>query len=448
MAQEPGHPSNILVVAQKDLLPADCDIGCSVAFEFVKGPSPTGFCAWQTSASACVQVLESCEALSGGFAAQSLNALVAKKLMSGKYGALVVVGVYGCTLDLLRVSSQLHIPAYLSVDESAHQRILDIAPDLAEWTQAWVHSCLHKASGVHLGQVSQDTWASFTQVKSNMLPTMEALLDAAKASAATLSLQPFDYDTYELLSRDHSLLTAMQQPDANLFAGCQKVLDLGCGVGIFLDVLRRSGIEAVGVERSPGIVQYGQEMGLEIVETDAVEYIKHCTDQYDGIYCSHFVEHLPIELVQQLLEGMSRALTDGGVLVLAFPDPESIRSQLLGFWRDPEHVRFYHPELITNICAALGLELQWSSYDDQPHEVVPFSMSPPPLELPQPSRKYNLWQRLLRKLGIALASDLMYERSVQDQVNANMQQRTERLWAVNRTWAWNDNVILKLIKRP
>jgi hypothetical protein len=52
-----------------------------------------------------------------------------------------------------------------------------------------------------------------------------------------------------------------------------------------------------------------------------------------------------------------RAVEPGGTVVLVFPDPESIRSQLLGFWRDPEHVRFYHPDLIELMARAHGLGL-------------------------------------------------------------------------------------------
>jgi hypothetical protein len=43
------------------------------------------------------------------------------------------------------------------------------------------------------------------------------------------------------------------------------------------------------------------------------------------------------------------------VFVAVFPNPESVRMQLSGFWKDPEHVRFYHADLIGAVCAHYGL---------------------------------------------------------------------------------------------
>jgi O-antigen chain-terminating methyltransferase len=65
---------------------------------------------------------------------------------------------------------------------------------------------------------------------------------------------------------------------------------------------------------------------------DAISFVSKLNDYCDGIYCSHFVEHLPIEVLDRLVQGVSSALVSGGVAVFVFPDPESIRSQLLGFW--------------------------------------------------------------------------------------------------------------------
>ncbi|MFT4615602.1 MAG: SAM-dependent methyltransferase, partial [Bacteroidia bacterium] len=246
---------------------------------------------------------------------------------------------------------------------------------------------------------------------------------------------------------------------------------LACGVGIFLDCLRREGINAQGVERDERIARYARGMGLDVKTGDALEFLERSSGNYDGVYCSHFVEHLPVESVQELLEQFARTLAPGGVLVLVFPDPESIRSQLLGFWRDPEHVRFYHPELISAMAVAAGLELEWSSYDEQPHRVVPFSEDPP--QIPQYSvfpslesgaaqqRSGGLLDKIFRKLGLAQESQLRQlearlgswsealQQESERQLAASrvLEERTSQLWDINRTWAWNDNVTLKLRKQ-
>ncbi|MDO3385237.1 methyltransferase domain-containing protein [Gilvimarinus sp. SDUM040013] len=417
-------------------------------FEFTSSKSPTGLAAWLSDREDVYFVAQHCASLSGGFASQSLNAVVAKKLMSGRYAGLFVHDVYGCTIDLLRVASQLGLPCVISLNERSCGAIADATKE----ARSWVSACLSKAAIVSAPEQYKQMLGEMGVTNYVGPLASEALVEAAIRDVATSKPLKFDYDTYELLSRDHSLLAAMQAPDAKLFQGCERVLDLGCGVGLFLDLLRKSRIYGVGVERSPGIVEYGREMGLDIIEADAVQYIQNNNEKFDGIYCSHFVEHLPVELVQSLLEGMSQTLERNGVLVLVFPDPESIRSQLLGFWRDPEHVRFYHPELITNMCAALGMELEWSSYDIQPHEIVPFTLNPPPLHesTAQEPLKYSLWERVLKKLGLSLNKDYQALRNQlgdQRKVNQDLAARTDQLWAVNKTWAWNDNVVLKFRKR-
>ncbi len=279
----------------------------------------------------------------------------------------------------------------------------------------------------------------------------------------------YDYSIYEFCQRDQPLLVNMQRGDVRHFQGSSTVLDLACGVGIFLDCLRHNGFNAEGVERDPRVAQYARDMGLKVSTDDALAYLENAAASFDGIYCSHFVEHLPIELVQRALQLMAKRLTRGGVLVLVFPDPESIRSQLLGFWRDPEHVRFYHPELITSMAATHGLELEWSSYADQPHRVVPFTDIPTPVlqALPLPpfpavvnTDGYGLAERLLQKFGfvserrlrgleerlVAWSSALEHQSRQYMEVSAQLEARTSTLWDVNQTWAWNDNVTLRFRK--
>ena len=150
----------------------------------------------------------------------------------------------------------------------------------------------------------------------------------------------------------------------------------------FLQCLQEQGIKSKGVERKPAIANYGRGMRFNTVIDDALAYLDSSNDTFDGVYCSHFVEHLPFQMVETLLGSIASILRPGGVATLAFPDPESIRSQLLGFWRDPEHVRFYHPELITSVAFTFGLDLEWSSHHAQPHRIASFTDDPDPV--PQP----------------------------------------------------------------
>lgn len=428
-----------------------------LTFSFTGDPSPNGMSAWM----ACEEILvrSECEALECSFSQQALNYMLAHKLTKNPIDALIVSGVFGCTIDLPRIAALLGVPVCLYLNADDLVRLIS----KSSAKEKWLKSSLEKANTVFIdASIDLNAKEALPLTALNIPLTSidrSAVVDAFTATMPqSAKAKLFDYATYELVMRDHPLLFLMQKPDVRHFSDCNRVLDLGCGVGIFLDALRQSGISAVGVERNRTLVEYGRDMGLELIEHDALSYLSEATDQYDGIYCSHFVEHLPVELVEKLLAGMARLLSPGGTLVMVFPDPESIRSQLLGFWRDPEHVRFYHPELISSMARVHGLDCEWSSYDEQAHEIESFEISPPAmpeLNVDFSSKKQTLGNKVLNFIGLASSKQVSsFQKSLQlaadnqKLINQQLQARTDKLWAINRTWAWNDNAVLKLRKRP
>lgn len=411
--------------------------------------------AWKID-QATLGVQDSARSLVGGFRQQALTRLVAQELMQSRYTAVVLVGLYGCTLDLPRVCHLLGVPVIWVIPEGAATEPLDAAGK----------ACLQDALSKTL--LVCDPSRALENRPTNSAQDLDAVyacLNSLPQDVNAAVDETYDYSLYEFSQRDHPLLCLFQEQDVRHFRECRRVLDMGAGVGLFLGLLQEESIAALGVERNPVLVDYGSGMGLELIEADALDFL-HTTDQrFDGIYCSHFVEHLPVALVQTLLKGLARVLEDDGLAVVVFPDPESIRAQLFGFWRDPEHVRFYHPDLVASLALAAGLTCEWSSYEDQPHHTSFFPLNPQPLSpLPEPSGEKNsspqaqgAFSRLWRWLGLADTQSLhRLETRVQQQQETIFQQqqvikelaeRSEQLWAVNRTWGWRDSVVLKLRKR-
>ncbi|MCP8899356.1 class I SAM-dependent methyltransferase [Gilvimarinus xylanilyticus] len=420
-------------------------------FQYSSDPSPSAFCAWSFSEGQGYFVKEGCRLIQSSFSVQALNYPVAQKLVSNAFKALVVHEVSGATLDLPRVAALLNVSAWFDLSDECVSQLLSLTGNELSWARACFGACegvLCKSPTQRLQELS-----SLLEIPSTKLYSSQAeFYEAVEASSSPVKAGgAFDYTVYEMVLRDHPLLWQMQSVDAKHFSGCTNVLDLGAGVGIFLDVLRAQNIPAVGVERNAGLVKYGEALGLKFHQVDAVELVEQYAGNFDGVYCSHFVEHLPIEQVEKLLAGVSRLLMSGGVAVFTFPDPESIRSQLLGFWRDPEHVRFYHPELIANMARAQGLSVEWSSYDDKPHDVYPFPISPPSIDAQSVAVEFKLswWQKALATLGVATTEHVSeLQRALLEQriLNTQLVERTEQLWNVNKTWAWDDNATLKLRK--
>ncbi len=138
------------------------------------------------------------------------------------------------------------------------------------------------------------------------------------------------------------------------FANHERVLDIGCGHGEFLQLLQEAGHDAMGVDIDPAMVAACQAEGLTAIEADAISWLATQDQQFDAIFSSNVIEHLTVEQVQQLSRHAYRALRPGGMLLLGTPNPESVIVQLHEFWRDPTHVRLYDRQLVEFFLADAG----------------------------------------------------------------------------------------------
>src|SRR5665213_1927318 len=77
------------------------------------------------------------------------------------------------------------------------------------------------------------------------------------------------------------------------FRGKRKVVDLGCGRGDFLELLKEEKIDAFGVEDNLVLVVQARKRGLIVKKTKIQSFLKSCkTKSVDGFFVSHLVEHL------------------------------------------------------------------------------------------------------------------------------------------------------------
>ena len=136
------------------------------------------------------------------------------------------------------------------------------------------------------------------------------------------------------------------------------VLDLGCGRGELLLMLRDAGVEAEGVDGDPGLVQAAHRRGLNVVEGDMLEVLRHRPDDSAGaITALHVAEHLEPATLLALLAEARRVLRPGGVLLIESPDPSTLRVGASLFWLDPTHRRPLLAETLHLFLRASGLEI-------------------------------------------------------------------------------------------
>src|ERR1022692_1847013 len=124
------------------------------------------------------------------------------------------------------------------------------------------------------------------------------------------------------------------------FTGRREVLDVGCGRGEFLELMREASVPARGIDLSRESVELCRQKGLQ---ADAADLYTHLADLpealLDGIFSAQVVEHLPPERLPDMIRLAASRLERDGVLAIETPNPECLAIFASHFYLDPTHAR-------------------------------------------------------------------------------------------------------------
>jgi SAM-dependent methyltransferase len=151
-------------------------------------------------------------------------------------------------------------------------------------------------------------------------------------------------------------------PYATLFRECNRVIDLGCGTGTFLSLLREFGVRGDGLEIDAKLVAQLNLAGhsaYHATHKDIREYAVGC----DGIHVSHLIEHLMGEEMKTLLEDCRDCLLPGGLLVIRTPNWSNKNVSGGGFWDDYTHIRPYSLHQLEKMLTDMGMIVTASGYE-------------------------------------------------------------------------------------
>ncbi len=155
------------------------------------------------------------------------------------------------------------------------------------------------------------------------------------------------------------------------------VVDLGCGRGEFLEVLREAEIRGYGVERHPDMLARCREKNVDVVDSNAIDHLASVeAGSLGGIFSAHMVEHLEVADVPRLVELAAQALAPGGRLIIETPNPRSLYVFAWAFYIDLGHLRPLHPLLLEYLAQTAGFREVGTEYFFPP----PLDIRPTPLE--------------------------------------------------------------------
>jgi O-antigen chain-terminating methyltransferase len=133
------------------------------------------------------------------------------------------------------------------------------------------------------------------------------------------------------------------------------VLDLGCGRGEWLELLVTRGVKACGIDNNAGFLVLCEQLKLDVVESDALEYLRSLPDASVSIVSGfHIIEHLRFDVLMSLVDEVQRVLQPGGMVIFETPNPKNLIVGACNFYADPTHVRQIFPDLLEFVMQSRG----------------------------------------------------------------------------------------------
>ena len=139
-----------------------------------------------------------------------------------------------------------------------------------------------------------------------------------------------------------------------------ELLEIGAGIGVFMDIATENGFKCTGLELNDLTAQYAQKK-YKVYITDFYE-LDLPDNSFDVIYMNHVLEHLGDPLVA--LKKCYQLLKPGGCIFIGIPRVDWLNLMLDKIRKDPElwtpedHLYYYTPPVIKSLFKNSGLTQQ------------------------------------------------------------------------------------------
>ncbi len=155
-----------------------------------------------------------------------------------------------------------------------------------------------------------------------------------------------DLSNWDVSTINELLLTKEQAP---------KLLDIGCGMGLFLWKAKQAGFDVEGIELSTFAADFVRSKGIKVRDKSIYED-KLPKNYYDAISMKEVIEHLPDP--KTALQNVHDSLKPGGVLFMTTGNYSCPERKLRGkdwFYFMPEgHIYVFSNKTMTNYLKQIG----------------------------------------------------------------------------------------------
>lgn len=119
-----------------------------------------------------------------------------------------------------------------------------------------------------------------------------------------------------------------------------KTIDLGCGIGRYLEVLREG---SVGIDHNISSINQIRSNGLAAFTPAQFKNSKYNKQKFDSILISHVLEHMSVKESLTLISNYLPNLKKGGKVIIICP-------QIKGYLSDASHVTFLDNKKLKRIA--------------------------------------------------------------------------------------------------
>lgn len=130
------------------------------------------------------------------------------------------------------------------------------------------------------------------------------------------------------------------------------LLDIGCGYGQKMNIIKNLDIKVVGVDVNDKIVEANKSVGFNCLSIDE---FRNSDQQYSVLLMSHVIEHFQPNDLLFFIDNYLKRLEENGFIIISTP----LNSPY--FYDDFDHIKPYHPTSINMVFCDHDSQVQYHS---------------------------------------------------------------------------------------
>ncbi|WP_434222727.1 class I SAM-dependent methyltransferase [Limnospira platensis CENA597] len=150
----------------------------------------------------------------------------------------------------------------------------------------------------------------------------------------------------------------------------QKILEMGSGIGLFLQLCVQEGIDAIGLEYESEGVDFSTERGLTAIQHDLGNPMPFDSNIFDAVFSNQVIEHLLPDAQINMINEAFRVLKSGGQALIISPCRHFEPARL-----DKYHIGLLTPSEIKQMALKAGfIDINMGYNRCQPVPPIPYDL--------------------------------------------------------------------------